>query len=182
MTAVSTRVPLSARPKDMAMVVYFVSHIPATTLMDLVPLYPSHIAPFIQPLLRLQDFYLETFKDPLMGDMSQIWFKTFLHMEGLFQLPFFFYAAWSLYHNKKSIALWICIYSAHVITTVVPVLTTLNFSKDDQLPFEVSDSQRLFLNCLYTPWILFPLWMLIECFQRVRSFESQGNKKNNKQH
>ncbi|KAF9135753.1 hypothetical protein BGW39_000623 [Mortierella sp. 14UC] len=174
MTAVSTRVPLSARPKDMAMFVYFASHIPATVFMDIVPLYPSFLAPLIQPLLEFQDYYVETFRDPFMGDRSLIWFNTFLHMEALVQLPFFVFAAWALYHNKRSIALWLCVYSAHVITTVLPILTTLNLSKDSAFPFAVSESQKLFLTCLYTPWVLFPLWMLIECFQRVRSYEAQG--------
>ncbi|KAF9155141.1 hypothetical protein BG015_010935 [Linnemannia schmuckeri] len=176
----STRVPLSARPKDMAMFIYFISHIPATMFMDLVPIYPSFLAPLIQPLLKFQDFYVETFRDPFMGDRSLIWFNTFLHCEALLQLPFFFFAAYSLYHNKRSIALWICVYSAHVITTVFPILTTLNLTKDDNFPFAVSEGQKQFLNCLYTPWILFPLWMLVESFQRVRSFEAQSGFKKNK--
>ncbi|KAG0277696.1 Transmembrane protein 97 [Linnemannia exigua] len=174
MTTALTRVPLSARGKDMAMFIYFVSHIPATMLMDIVPLYPSFLAPLIQPLLEFQDYYVETFRDPFMGDRSLIWFNTFLHMEGLFQLPFFAFAAWALFHNKRSIALWICVYSAHVITTVIPILTTLNLSKDTAFPFAVSEGQKLFLTCLYTPWVLFPLWMLVECFQRVRSYEAEG--------
>ncbi|KAF9550686.1 hypothetical protein EC957_012002 [Mortierella hygrophila] len=171
------RVPLSARPRDMAMFIYFISHIPATMFMDLVPLYPAFLAPLIQPLLKFQDFYVDTFRDPFMGDRSLIWFNTFLHCEALFQLPFFFFAAYSLYHNKRSIALWICVYSAHVITTVLPILTTLNLTKDENFPFAISEGQKLFLNCLYTPWVLFPLWMLVESFQRVRSFEAQGASK-----
>jgi len=107
-----------------------------------------------------------------MGDKSMIWFRTFLHMEGLVQLPIFIYSAWALYHNRKSVALWICVYSAHVITTVLPCLTTLNFGKDSDFPFLVSDSQKLFLTSVYVPFLLFPLWMLYECFNRVRSYEA----------
>ncbi|OAQ30585.1 hypothetical protein K457DRAFT_154858 [Linnemannia elongata AG-77] len=173
----STRVPLSARPKDMAMFIYFISHTPATMFMDLVPIYPTFLAPIIEPLLKFQDFYVETFRDPFMGDRSLIWFNTFLHCEALLQLPFFFFAAYSLYHNKRSIALWLCVYSAHVITTVLPILSTLNLTKDENFPFAISESQKLFLNCLYTPWVLFPLWMLVESFQRVRTFEAQGASK-----
>ncbi|KAF9919599.1 hypothetical protein FBU30_010778 [Linnemannia zychae] len=166
----AARVPLTARPKDMAMFIYFASHIPTTMFMDMVPLYPAFLAPLTQPLNRFQ----ETFRDPFMGDRSLVWFNTFLHMEALIQLPLFFYAAYALYHNKRSIALWICIYSAHVITTVAPILTTLNLNKDSQFPFAVGEGDKLFLTCLYTPWLLFPLWMLIECFQRVRLNEAQG--------
>ena len=77
-----------------------------------------------------KEYYVETYRDPFIADRSLIWFNTFLHMEGLVQLPIFIYAAWALYHNRKGAALWICIYSAHVVTTVLPCLTTLNFGKD----------------------------------------------------
>lgn len=60
-TAASTRVPLSARGKDMAMFIYFISHIPATMFMDLVPIYPSFLGPLIQPLLQFQgNFFIHT--------------------------------------------------------------------------------------------------------------------------
>ncbi|KAG0043289.1 hypothetical protein BGZ83_011632 [Gryganskiella cystojenkinii] len=172
MSTSETRVPLSARPKDLTMFVYFASHIPTTMLMDIVPLYPSFIQAHIQPLVKFTEYYIETYRDPFMADKSLIWFRTFLHLEGLIQLPIFIYAAWALYHNRKSAALWICIYSAHVVTTVLPCLTTLNLSKDSAFPFSISDSQKMFLSCLYMPWVLFPLWMLYECFHRVRSYEA----------
>ncbi|KAF8933485.1 transmembrane protein 6/97 [Dissophora ornata] len=171
MSASSTRVPLSARPKDLAMFVYFASHIPTTALMDLVPLYPSFMAPYVKPLIEFNNYYVENYKDPFMADRSNIWFNTFLHMEAVVQLPLFIYAAWALYNNKKSAALWICIYSAHVITTVLPCLTTLNLGQPSDFPFHISDSQKTFLTCLYMPWLLFPLWMLYECYHRVRSYE-----------
>lgn len=52
MSVSSTRVPLSARPKDLAMFIYFVMHIPTTALMDVVPLYPAFLTPYIQPLIK----------------------------------------------------------------------------------------------------------------------------------
>ena len=48
----STRVPLTARPKDLVMFGYFVAHTPTTVLMDLVPLYPSFVKPYVQPLIK----------------------------------------------------------------------------------------------------------------------------------
>ncbi|KAG0296579.1 hypothetical protein BGZ98_000889 [Dissophora globulifera] len=126
------------------------------------------------------EYYVETFRDPFMGDRSLVWFNTFLHLEALFQLPLFFYLAWALYNNKRSVALWICVYSAHVITTVLPCLATLNLGKASDFPFQISDSQKMFLTSLYTPWLLFPLWMLYECFHRVRSYEQGGLSKKKK--
>ncbi|KAG0037021.1 hypothetical protein BGZ82_003269 [Podila clonocystis] len=164
------RVPLTARPKDLAMFVYFLVHIPATVLMDVVPLYPSFIQAMIKPLMDLQ----ENLRDPLMADRELIWFNTFVLMEGLVQLPIFIYAAWALYNNKRSVALLICVYAAHVITTVIPCLTTLALGKSTDFPFEVSGNQRTILLSLYSPWFFFPVWMLVECFGRVRSYEQAG--------
>ncbi|KFH71679.1 hypothetical protein MVEG_01974 [Podila verticillata NRRL 6337] len=177
MTTSSHRVPLTARPKDLAMFVYFVSHIPTTILMDAVPLYPSFMKTLIQPLLDFQVWYVENFRDPFMADRELIWFNTFLHLEGLVQLPIFFYAAWALYNNKRSIALWICVYAAHVTTTVLPCLTTLALGKPSDFPFEISDNQKTFLLSVYSPFFFFPLWMLVECFGRVRSHEGISSKK-----
>ncbi|KAG0257858.1 Transmembrane protein 97 [Mortierella polycephala] len=174
MSTQSNRVPLTARPKELAMFLYFAMHIPITVLVDVVPLYPAFMTPFIQPLIKLSAFYIENIKDPLVSDRSIVWFNTFLHIEMLIQLPFFFYAAWALYHNKKSFFLWNCVYCAHVITTVVPCLTTLRFGKNSQFPFDVPELQRNMLTGLYMPWCLIPLWMLYESFQRVRSFEHQA--------
>ncbi|KAI1313808.1 hypothetical protein EDD11_002515 [Mortierella claussenii] len=165
----ATRVSLTSRPKDLAMFIYFVAHIPTTAFMDVVPLYPNFVRPYVQPLIQF-------------AHRTLIWFNTFLHMEALVQLPFFFYAAWALYHHKKSVSLWICIYAAHVITTVLPCLTTLNLGAAKDFPFHITDSQKLFLTCLYSPWLLFPFWMLYECFQRVRSNEQSGVAISNKKH
>ncbi|KAF9326690.1 hypothetical protein BG006_009905 [Podila minutissima] len=174
MTASSHRVPLTARPKDLAMFVYFLVHIPATVLMDVVPLYPSFIQALIKPLMDLQVWYVENLRDPLMADRELIWFNTFLHMEALIQLPIFIYAAWALYNNKRSVALLICVYAAHVITTVIPCLTTVALGKSTDFPFDVSSNQRTILLSMYSPWFFFPLWMLVECFGRVRSYEQAG--------
>jgi len=106
-----------------------------------------------------------------MGNHDMIWFKTFLRMEGLIQLPIFIYCAWALYNNKRSAALWICVYSAHVITTVLPCIETLAMGKPSHFPVAISDNQRTLLMSMYSPWLFFPLWMLYECFGRVRSYE-----------
>ncbi|KAF9214268.1 hypothetical protein BGZ59_004028 [Podila verticillata] len=171
MTTSSHRVPLTARPKDLAMFVYFVAHIPLTLLMDLVPVYPWFIQTFIKPLRDFLVWYVATFKDPIMGNPDMMWFKTFLRMEGLIQLPIFIYSAWALYNNKRSAALWICVYSAHVITTVLPCIETLAMGKPSHFPIAISDNQKTLLMCMYSPWLFFPLWMLYECFGRVRSYE-----------
>ncbi|KAF9970707.1 hypothetical protein BGZ73_006549 [Actinomortierella ambigua] len=177
----STRVPLSARPKDMAMFIYFVLHIPMTLLMDCVPIYPAALAPFLKPLIAFQDYYVNNYKDPFMGGIHQMtWFKTFVHMEGLVQVPIFIYAARCLYRNDRRAYLPICIYCAHVVTTVIPCLTSLHFESVDRLPFEVTEDQKLFLTSVYLPWLLFPLWMLYENFNRVRHYEGLAGAKKSK--
>ncbi|KAF9583149.1 Transmembrane protein 97 [Lunasporangiospora selenospora] len=181
-TAASSRarVPLFSRPKDLAMFIYFISHIPTSFLIDMVPIYPAVIYPYIQPLLRLNEYYVENFRDPFMGDKTQVWYHTFLYMELVFQLPIFFYSAWALYNNRRSAYLWICVYSAHVVTTVVPIVTSLHLCKPHQFPFTISDEQKQILTSLYMPWVLFPLWMLYESFNQVRRGEQSALKKKRK--
>ncbi len=115
-----------------------------------------------------------------MATRTQIWFETFLHMEGLVQLPIFIYAAWLLYRNSKSAALWICIYTAHVITTVLPCLTSLHLNKPEQFTIEVTEASKATLTLIYLPWLVVPMWMLFECFQRVRSYENVGLQRSGK--
>lgn len=69
-------------------------------LIDLQAVYPPHLVPgFLKDFLV---FYVKTSGDPLIrGLMSQTsewaWFRTFILLEGMFQLPIFIVGAWALY-------------------------------------------------------------------------------------
>lgn len=90
------------RPVDWIMYYYFASHIPITVLFDLQAIYPTNWVP--QLLLDINAQYINTLNDPLMNPVKNAhmyWFKSFVFCEAFLQLPFFFVAAYGIYHSKK---------------------------------------------------------------------------------
>ncbi|KAJ2705757.1 Transmembrane protein 97 [Coemansia sp. IMI 203386] len=153
MTAASPSAPRRAK-LDMLFFGYFVSHIPITLLVDVVPLLPPALTPGF--MLALNTLLTEQLSDPFMvigatrSDMT--WFRSLLASELLFQLPLFFYAAYALWKGCPKRHAPLLVYGAHVSTTMVPVLATLAFGDIDR-----SCSQRLMLASMYLPYLLIPL-------------------------
>ncbi|KAJ1815043.1 Transmembrane protein 97 [Coemansia sp. RSA 2599] len=133
---------------------YFVSHIPITLFVDVVPLLPPALTPGFMRALNV--LLTQQLADPFMvvgatrSDMT--WFRSLLASELLLQLPFFFYAAYALWNACPARHAPLLVYGAHVSTTMVPVLATLAFGDIDR-----SSSQRLVLAGLYLPYLLIPL-------------------------
>lgn len=89
---------LWSRPLDLIYFVYFATHIPITLLVDLQSVYPPEYVP--QLLKDVNQWYLTTYKDPLMTNASSLpWFKSFAFCEFLFQTPLFFAACYGLYKS-----------------------------------------------------------------------------------
>jgi hypothetical protein len=165
-----------------AFLMFFISHIPITLLIDgqgcaLRKWYPK----ILQDLVR---WYAEIFGDVLMGNSPSddlIWFSSVIYCELLFQLPFFFVAAKTLLsypsHNKtgsnkndeddvknntitsdESYPNWfrlLClIYGSHVTTTLIPILSTFIMSSD------MSTIQKSLTISVYSPYLIFPLLLM----------------------
>ncbi|XP_035536068.1 sigma intracellular receptor 2 [Morone saxatilis] len=139
---------------------YFASHIPITLFIDLQALLPQHVYP--QPMRDFVKWYAEEFKDPLMMDPPD-WFRSFIFCEALFQLPFFPVAAYAfLKGGCKWIRTPAIVYSAHVATTLVPILSRILFY---QFPMEPhpgpqTPQERWLLVSIYVPYLLVPLLLL----------------------
>ncbi|KAJ1647318.1 Transmembrane protein 97 [Coemansia erecta] len=133
---------------------YFVSHIPITLLVDVVPLLPLGLTPRL--MLALNAFLTEQLSDPFMvinaTRSGMTWFRSLLASEMLLQLPFFFYAAHALWNGCPTRHAPLLVYGAHVSTTMIPILATLALGDIDR-----SFSQRLVLAGLYLPYLLIPL-------------------------
>ena len=89
------------RTVDWILYCYFLSHIPITLLLDLQAIYPPNWVP--QPLLDITTRYIDILNDPLMNPIKNVhmyWFKSFVFCEAFLQLPFFFVAAYGVYHSK----------------------------------------------------------------------------------
>ncbi|KAJ1724976.1 Transmembrane protein 97 [Coemansia erecta] len=157
---------------------YFVSHIPITLLVDVVPLFSSERIPAF--MLGLNRFLTEQLSDPFMvigttrSDMT--WFRSLLACELVFQLPFFFYAAYAIWNRFPSRHAPLLVYGAHVSTTMVPILGMLAFGDIDR-----TLNQRLMLAGLYLPYLLIPLSMAFVSFGHCAKaiVESQAKRKTN---
>lgn len=101
LSLMSNRTPLTSRPLDLTYFIYVATHIPISLFLDCQALYPAHLVP--QPLVDLNAYYVNTFKDPLISNVHNLpWFKSFVYCEAIFQIPFFFWALGGLYHSKST--------------------------------------------------------------------------------
>uniref|UniRef100_A0A8C5K1N1 Transmembrane protein 97 n=1 Tax=Jaculus jaculus TaxID=51337 RepID=A0A8C5K1N1_JACJA len=143
---------------------YFLSHIPITLFVDL----QAALSPELYPveLTDLKNWYSKEFKDPLMQD-PPVWFKSFVFCELVFQLPFFPIAAYAFF---KGSCRWIrtpaIIYSVHTITTLIPILYTIlleDFSRASAFKGQRPEMlrERLTLICIYAPFFIIPLILLV---------------------
>ncbi|KAI8333614.1 transmembrane protein 6/97 [Chlamydoabsidia padenii] len=150
----------TGRPLDFVFFIFFITHIPITLLLDLQAIYPTWLVPSV--LLQANAWYVNLTHDPFMGATSPIyWFQSFVSLEAICQLPFFFVASHGLYYDQSFIRLPMIVYGAHVVTTVVPLLGELILN-----PLHVN---RVMLLAIYSPYFLIPLLILVDSYRRVSS-------------
>ncbi|KPP69437.1 hypothetical protein Z043_111807, partial [Scleropages formosus] len=110
----------------------------------------------------LLQWYITHAKDQMMAD-PPVWFKSFIFCEALLQLPFFPVAAYAF---LKGGCRWIrtpaIIYSTHVASTMVPILTYIMFHQfpKGSHPGPQTTEERLGLLAVYGPYLLVPLMIL----------------------
>ncbi|EDV23745.1 Transmembrane protein 97 [Trichoplax sp. H2] len=140
---------------------YFITHIPITILLDSQAIFPDSYYP--KSVTGVMQFHINEFKDPLMAD-PPIWLQTFIVIECLLQLPFFFFASYAFIKGIKKckwVKLPCIVYAAHVATTVVPILAHLaltDFSNATIGP--KTDKERLILIAIYIPYLVIPVMLL----------------------
>ncbi|XP_030632697.1 sigma intracellular receptor 2 [Chanos chanos] len=152
---------MSVRVLEMIFFIYFASHIPITLFIDFQALLPEHFYP--QMLKDLLRWYATEFKDPMMMD-PPIWFKSFVFCEALVQFPFFPFAAYAF---LKGGCRWIrtpaMIYSAHVATTLIPILAYILYHDFPTTPHPGPQTwnERWLLVSIYAPYLLVPVMILL---------------------
>ncbi|OZJ06978.1 hypothetical protein BZG36_00055 [Bifiguratus adelaidae] len=145
------------RPLDILYLVFFLTHIPIALFVDLVPLYPTHLAPSLA--LKLNAWYTLHWKDAFMTIPNEFWwFKSISYCEASLQLPFFFYACWSIYHDRKH-PLPFLVYTTHVLTTVIPILSEFALAPTLLL------SEKIKLLVLYSPYAIVPFLLFCDVIQ-----------------
>ncbi|KAL7520061.1 hypothetical protein ACHAWX_004811 [Stephanocyclus meneghinianus] len=153
--------------------VFFISHIPITLLIDGQAFLPRNWYP--QSLVDIVDWYVSTFKDKMMSHPTEPWFKSLISLEILFQLPFFVYAVHCLLQHKDGILFRsLCIvYGASTSTTIVPILASIVSDSD------ATFSEKSILLGFYLPYLIFPLWLtLITVRDNIVSDSEKGKKLN----
>ncbi|XP_068173609.1 sigma intracellular receptor 2 [Antennarius striatus] len=151
---------MSLRALELFFFFYFAAHVPITLLMDLQALLPGHVFP--QQVRDVLSRYAEDFRDPLLVAPPE-WFRSFILCEALLQLPFCPIAAYAFLRGGRR---WIrtpaIIYSTHVATTLVPVLSHILFHEFPVEPHPGPQTlqERLLLVSIYAPYLLVPLLLL----------------------
>ena len=150
--------------------VYFVTHIPITLVLDLQVIFGQHYPPVLQDLAA---WYIQTYNDNLIRTQP-IWLKSFIWAECLFQMPFFFYATYALLYQKNGLRIPAIVYGTHVATTVWPILADFAFSGFN------TTQERNMLFAFYLPYFIIPLWLaLYMCFHEKPFGEKKVAKKTN---
>ncbi|XP_077474895.1 sigma intracellular receptor 2 [Stigmatopora argus] len=140
---------------------YFISHIPITLFIDLQLVLPTCLYP--QTLRNLLKWYSNEFNDPLLLHPPE-WFKSLIVCEALLQMPFFPIAAYAFLKGScRWIRTPVIIYSTHVATTLIPILSHIFFynhtTESSWLP--VTPQERWTLVFIYAPYLLVPVMLLL---------------------
>ena len=143
---------------------YFATHIPITLLIDAQAVLPPAWFPGFAR--QLVDYHVRTFHDPLMRAPQPGWFRALVACELGLQLPFFFVALRALAARDDGARDAMLVYGAHVATTMVPILGVL---ATDESAFP-SERARLTLICIYSPYLLVPLLLVIVMMSDSRPF------------
>ncbi|KAF9269089.1 hypothetical protein L218DRAFT_916675 [Marasmius fiardii PR-910] len=160
---------LTSRPVDLVYTIFFAFHIPISLILDLNAIYSPKYAPAV--LASVHKWYLEFTQDPLMVGMSNgkgatelLWFRSFLWMELLFQLPTFVLGIRGLSKNSPKIYPLLCLYGASTATTTLPCLlhVTQAFYAN-----AITTIQFSILVSGYIPFLFIPLGMAIDMAFRL---------------
>eukprot|EP00598_Pedospumella_elongata_P000883 CAMPEP_0184973736 /NCGR_PEP_ID=MMETSP1098-20130426/5397_1 /TAXON_ID=89044 /ORGANISM="Spumella elongata, Strain CCAP 955/1" /LENGTH=157 /DNA_ID=CAMNT_0027496217 /DNA_START=30 /DNA_END=503 /DNA_ORIENTATION=- len=127
--------------------VYFITHIPITILVDLQILFGEH---YPEPLQQLFAWYIRTYNDQLVV-LKPAWLQSFIWAELFAQLPFFFVATYGLLFKRNWIRIPSIIYGAHVATTVWAILAEFYTIQT------ISVEEKFVLLGFYAPYLVIPL-------------------------
>ncbi|KIP07059.1 hypothetical protein PHLGIDRAFT_30164 [Phlebiopsis gigantea 11061_1 CR5-6] len=177
---------ITQRPLDFVYFCFFLMHVPATLLVDLQALYPVSMTPKF--IAALPEFYVKMSQDPLVGGAmgyfgrpeNYVWFKSFLSLELVFQLPVFVLAMRGLLNGSKKIYLLMLIYAASTTTTTLPCLAVVlatPLTSPETLAakmISVTYEQRLLLLSSYVPFFLIPLTMTVDMAFRILRLIQKG--------
>ncbi|KAH9053113.1 transmembrane protein 6/97 [Lactarius vividus] len=180
------RTPLTSRPIDLFYFIFFVVHIPATLLIDFQAVWPKHLTP--ESLQLLPPWYVGMSGDFLVGGSMGIlgngtglaWFKSFLYLEALFQLPVFVIGAYGLWKDSRAIYGLLVLYGASTSTTTYACIAaileapTTSAATIAQNVVSVTPAQRSMLLFSHAPFFVIPLVLAVDMAVRLQKLASVG--------
>lgn len=140
---------------------YYLIHIPITIIMDSTIVVP----PKFNFQTFLIQFHINQNKDFLMV-LKPLWFQTFVWVELLFQLPFFFAALYMISTQCPTRHLWNMIYGFNAsFTTLVCIVHYVAIGPDQGL----TQKEVIQLVSIYLPYLLIPLGIMIGSYIQLSS-------------
>ena len=130
-------------------IAYFLSHIPPTLLIDGQLVFPDLYPKILKDVFK---YYIDTFGDPLMAK-GPVWFRSLIWLELVIQLPLFVICSYGLWRKTSWSRMACILYSAHVCTAMVPVLS--------ELTAHVLNGGKPTLIAFYAPFLVIPLLLLV---------------------
>lgn len=114
-----------SRKRDLAYLIFFLTHVPIIFLIDTVPLQPAFLRTELSA--RLREFYIANYRDKFFEEPAPTWFTVFIAMELVYHLPLSLWAVRGLHRGKFSClvlfssiyiysSLWIILYICLIST------------------------------------------------------------------
>ncbi|KAF8202252.1 hypothetical protein BJ912DRAFT_944244 [Pholiota molesta] len=187
------QLPLTARPLDLLYFLFFaVNPSPSLLIIDLQWIYPPQLVPSFLP--GLLDFYIDIAgpthrrsRRSFWNNTHLGWFKTFIVLEAVFQIPVFILGLRALQKGSRSIYPLLAVYGASSATTTLACLTTVlqtpNLSTEVFVKGAagITQEQRLLLLSSYVPFFLIPLIMAVDMSMRVAKLAKKGMEAENEE-
>jgi hypothetical protein len=149
------------------LLIYFITHIPITILIDLQAILAQHYPEALKTFMKTE--YAIKYGDFLMLS-PPVWMKSLIVFE-LFQLPFFFFAAYALIYKKNVLRIPSIIYGSHVTTAVSVILSEFYFSD------KITTSQKVVLFSFYLPYLIIPFTITVYMAFTEKPFEDKKKTK-----
>ncbi|KAI0308243.1 hypothetical protein B0F90DRAFT_144369 [Multifurca ochricompacta] len=141
-----------------------------------------------QALASHSSWYVSMSGDPLIGGAMGIfgnqselsWFKSFLYLEVLFQLPVFVIGAHGLWRDSRRIYGLLVLYGASTCTTTLAcVATVINTPTTSaatiaQQVISITPEQRAMLLSSYVPFFVIPLYLAVDMALRLQKLACVG--------
>ena len=105
-----------------------------------------------EPLLKVVDDYANSLGDDLVRGVPA-WFAGMVWMEVLVQIPASCFLLWVYHAKAKILKPAVLVYSAQVLTTMIPIF--FHFQESLQPP------HRWCVMSIYSPWAIMPIVMAL---------------------